>query len=204
MRSYWIKILLSAAVVFAIGMIVMSAFRSVKHTVDYVADSTGPISTPLAFLPFNLGRRRVGTFRGLKMYRDSLGKPASIVLTVSLRDSVTPDEVRGCLLAMLPNSGNSYSLTDYSCLTAADTAGRALADIGFLKLRGTEDSFPLLAPAKDVQELRQGWGGKMSAGDSAQQVLDDSVRASIQARIDTMRAQTRVAVDSLQSLMPGQ
>jgi hypothetical protein len=202
MRSYWIKILLTAAVVFAIGMVVVSLIRRVRHTVEYVADSTGPISTPLAFLPFNLGQRRVGTFRGLKMYRDSLGKPSSIVLTISLRDSVTSDDVRHCIVAMLPNSGSSYSLTEYSCLAAADTVGRDLAAIGFLKLRGAEDSFPLFAPAKDVQDLRQGWGGKMSAADSAQQVLNDSVRASIQAKIDTVREQTRAAVDSLQSQMP--
>lgn len=202
MRSYWIKIVAGAVLIFAVGMIIRSLFRSVKHGVEYVSDGTGPITTPLLFVPFELGGHRAGTFRGLTIYRDSTQKPSSVTLTVALRDSVTAEDVSRCILALLPSATGDYNPTSYQCLTPTDTAGKGLAQFGLLRLRSSDDSFPLFAPLRDIDELRSNWEPRMHSADSAQQFMNDSMREAIQSQIESTMSAARDQADSLRRIMP--
>lgn len=203
MRTYWVKIVAGAVLIFAVGMIIRSLFRSVKHGVEYVSEGTGPITTPLLFLPFELNGQRVGTFRGLTIYRDSAQKPVWATLTVALRDSATPEDVRRCVVALLPKgSGNNYNLTNYDCLTPSDTGGKGLARFGTLRLRSSSDSFALFAPAVDLEKLRSEWEPKMQSADSAQQFLNDSMRDAIHEQIESTMTAAREKADSLRNTIP--
>ncbi len=204
MRSYWFKIVAGAVLIFAVGMIIRSLFRSVKHGVEYVSDGTGPITTPLLFVPFELGGQRIGTFRGLTIYRDSTQKPSSVTLTVALRDTVSSEDLSQCLVTLLPSGTGDYNPTSYQCLTAADTAGKSLARFGFLRIRSSDDSFPLFAPEHDLDELRSNWQPRMHSADSAQQFMNDSLREAISTQIESTMSAAREHAESLRGTMPDQ
>jgi hypothetical protein len=204
MRSYWVKILAGAVLIFGVGMIIRSLFRSVKHGVDYVSDSSGPITTPLLFVPFELGGQRLGTFRGLTIYRDSTRKPSSVTLTVALRDSVEPGELSRCIVTLLPSGAGDYNPTRYQCLTSADTGGKALAQFGLLRIRSSDDSFPLFAPERDIDQLRSNWQPRMHSADSAQQFMNDSTRDAIHGQIESTMTAAREHAESLRGTLPEQ
>jgi hypothetical protein len=204
MRSYWFKIVAGAALIFAVGMIIRSLFHSVKHGVEYVSDGTGPITTPLLFVPFDLGGQRIGTFRGLTIYRDSTRKPSSVTLTVALRDSVTSADLNRCLVTLLPSGTGDYNPTSYQCLTAGDTGGKALAQFGFLRIRSSDDSFPLFAPEKDIAELRSNWEPRMHSADSVQGFMNDSLRDAIHGQIESTMSAAREHAESLRGTLPQQ
>jgi hypothetical protein len=202
MRSYWVKIVAGAVLIFAVGMIIRSLFRSVKHGVEYVSDGSGPITTPLLFVPFELGGHRIGTFRGLTIYRDSTRKPSSVTLTVALRDSIAPDELGRCILTLLPSGTGDYNPTSYQCLTSADTGGKALAQFGMVRIRSTDDSFPLFAPEHDLDQLRSNWEPRMHSADSVQQFMNDSTREAIHGQIESTQSAARAHAESLRSTLP--
>ncbi len=202
MRSYWVNIVAGAALIFAVGMIIRSLFHSVKHGVEYVSDGTGPITTPLLFVPFELGGQRIGTFRGLTIYRDSTRKPSSVTLTVALRDSVSPGDLSRCLLTLLPSGTGDYNPTSYQCLTPADTGGKALARFGLLRIRSTDDSFPLFAPEHDLDQLRSNWEPRMHSADSLQEFMNDSIRDAIHGEIESTMSAAREHAESLRGTLP--
>lgn len=202
MRSYWVKILVGALVIFAIGMIIKSAVHRVKREVTYVSKGSGPITTPLFFVPFELAGRRLGTFRQLTIYRDTLQKPTAVGLTISLGDSAAPGDLAPCVLALLPDSASNFNPTRFSCLKAADTAALKLAQFGMLRLRSLPDSYPLFAPAAQVEEIRNSWGHRMNAVDSAEQVRNDSLSEAIHAQIDSTMQHARDSVELLRAKIP--
>lgn len=204
MRSYWVKIILGAAIVFAVGMIIRSLFHGVKRGVEYVSEGSGPITSPLFFVPFELGGHRVGTFRELTIYRDSVQKPSSLALTISLRDSATAADVARCIVALLPDSGGNFNPTKFACLSSSDTGARKLAQFGTLHLRSQPDSFPLFAPAAQIDEIRNSWGHRASSADSAQRFMNDSMREALQTQIETTMQRARDKADSLRAAMPTQ
>jgi hypothetical protein len=204
MRSYWIKIVAGAVLIFAVGMVIVGLARSVKHGVEYVSDSTGPISTPLFFVPFELGGKRSGTFRHVTIYRDSAGKPSSVTVTVALRDSVSPADLSQCLVTLLPSGSGDYNPTSYQCLAASDTAGKALAPFGIMRIRSTDDSFPLFAPERGIAQLRRSWEPRMHSADSVQQFMNDSMREAIQGQIESTMSAAREHAESLRGTIPEQ
>ena len=54
MRNYWLKILLGALGIFAIGMIGVSLVRGGIAKVHSVVEGDGPITIPLGLIPFVL------------------------------------------------------------------------------------------------------------------------------------------------------
>jgi hypothetical protein len=202
MRSYWVKIVFGAVLIFAVGMIIRTVFHRVKRGVEYVSGGSGPITSPLFFVPFELGGRRLGTFRELTIYRDTLQKPSSLALTISLRDSVTPADLAHCIVAMLPDSGNNFNPTRFTCLGAGDTAARKLAQFGVLHIRSMSDSFPLFAPAAQLEEIRANWGHRMNTADSAQRVKNDSLTESIHMQIESTMQQARDKAEALRATIP--
>jgi len=189
MTRYWIKITLGAALVFAVGMIVVTIGRVAKQSVDHVADGSGPIRIPLMLVPFRLDGERLGTMRQLVIFRDSAQRPTNLELSVAMSDSLVPARLAECILALLPASDTTGIMpTDFTCASTADTGGKRLVQFGELHLRNRAESFPLLAPEDKVQEIREQSGSRAADLDEAAQEARDSVRQARRELIDSIRS----------------
>ena len=168
MRGYWLRIALGAAVVFAVGMLIVSAFDAGRRNVEAVVEGTGPITVPLAFIPLNLDGERLGTFRRVTIYRDSLQNPTRIEATVSMGDTTSLSRLAGCVIAIdSADLQGNVRPNHYRCLTAGDTAGSDLVTFGDLLIRHRTERFPLYAPREQVEEVTSSFGPSVSASDSA-------------------------------------
>jgi hypothetical protein len=188
MRGYWLKIALGAAAVFAVGMFVVGMFDMGRSRVEEIAEGTGPISFPLAFVPFDLDGERVGTLRRVTVFRDSVQRPTSIELSISVADSAVIERLGACVLAIQEaNAQGNYEPHRYRCLAAVDTAGRDLVAFGELSFRDHDGpEFPLHAPRAVVEEVKGNFGPSAEASDS---ILADSAeqeRDRIEALADSM------------------
>lgn len=198
MRSYWIKIFAGAAVIFGVGMVIASLARQVHREVHYVTNSSGPIKVPLFFVPFQLDQKRVGTVRGVTVFRDSLQQPTSLGVTIALADSVTPAAFATCIVALLPQ-GTDINPTRFTCLRQADTAGKQLARFGTLHLRSLGDSFSLYAPKDKIAEIRNSTTDRMSQEDSRQRAQNDSARSKLRGQIDSIMQAARDSSDAIRA-----
>src|SRR5688500_13038864 len=98
MRTYWLKIMLGALAVFAVGMVIVTMVKSAGRNVEAIAEGTGPITIPLALLPFEIDGQRAGTLRRLRIFRDSLQEPTRVEVLISVPDSVSSDRFASCIL----------------------------------------------------------------------------------------------------------
>jgi len=87
MRSYWLKIIVGACAVFLVGFAGVTVIRKSKDKIRSIAESSDPVSLPLAFLPFTLDGVKAGTFKGIRLDRDAPKSLNGITLRISLADS---------------------------------------------------------------------------------------------------------------------
>lgn len=194
MRGYWIRIALGAAVVFAIGMGIVSAFRAGRRNVEHVVDGTGPITVPLAFIPLNLDGEKLGTFRRVTIYRDSLQNPTRIEATVSMGDTASLARLAECVIAIdSADAQGKVRPNHYRCLAAGDTAGSDLVTFGDLLVRERTERFPLFALRSQVEEVTSSFGPSASASDSA---AGDSLERE-ELRVDALADSMAEAAESL-------
>ena len=194
MRGYWIRIALGAAVVFAIGMGIVSAFRVGRRNVEHVVDGTGPITVPLAFIPLNLDGEKLGTFRRVTIYRDSLQNPTRIEATVSMGDTASLARLAECVIAIdSADAQGKVRPNHYRCLAAGDTAGSDLVTFGDLLVRERTERFPLFALRSQVEEVTSSFGPSASASDSA---AGDSLERE-ELRVDALADSMAEAAESL-------
>ncbi|MEA2723293.1 MAG: hypothetical protein QOH59_1064 [Gemmatimonadales bacterium] len=99
MRSYWMRIALGAAAIFIVGMVGLSLVRRGLGTVHGVVHGSGPISIPLAFIPFQLNGDKLGTLQRLTLQREAPNRVTSVELEVKLSDSLLARGLEGCRLA---------------------------------------------------------------------------------------------------------
>ena len=88
MRTYWLRILLGALAVFAVGMIGLTFARRTRDTVTAVVTGSGPLSIPLPFVPFELEGNKLGRLERLVVNREAPKKVSSVDLEVKLDDSL--------------------------------------------------------------------------------------------------------------------
>lgn len=197
MRGYWLKIALGAAAVFAIGMVLVSAFDVGRRNVEAVVEGTGPITIPLAFIPLSLDGAKLGTFRRVTIFRDSLQQPTRVEATVSLGDTAALARLAGCILAIdTVNAQGEVKPNQYRCLGSADTAGADLVAFGQLLIRDRTESFPLYAPREQVAEVTTSFGPSVTASDS---VTGDSLEAE-EARVEALADSMAEAADSAHTI----
>ncbi len=204
MRSYWVKIIGGAVLIFAVGMIIRTMVHKVRRGVEYVSNGTGPISWPVFFLPFDLDGRRLGRLRDVTIYRDSTRNPSSVAASVSLADTVSEDELARCIIALVPDSAGNINPLHFRCLSGSDTAGRNLAQFGVLRVRSSRDTFPLFAPADKVGALRSEWGHGMSSADSSRRAMNDSLRDAVHSQIESTLDRAQQTAESLRGTLPHQ
>lgn len=208
MASYWLKIFLGALLVFAVGLGAVTLVRKASDGVHYVSETSGPISIPFFFVPFEVDGRSVGTIRRLNIYRDSTRHPTSVSISIAA-DSGQVSGLASCILAAR-TSGEQATPNQFECLTAGDTAGKNLVEFGQLTVRDQNDSFALLAPRAMVVKLRDGAADDLSGqDDAARQAVDsantqrrqliDSIRQAARESAETARTEAQRVVDSIQS-----
>ncbi len=201
MRNYWLKILLGALGVFAIGMIGVTIVRSGIAKVNSVVEGEGPISIPLGLVPFELGGERLGNLDHVTLYRDSPEQVRAVELTVNLTDSMLAHGLAGCrLVANIEGEGQQKGVNirvgkgsehrdAFSCLPE-DSMPEHLVDFGVAIFRPGDVEVPLLLPAEIVDELQNLDFGRDSA------VVADSMGDEIQIPTDSIAAQVERQLDS--------
>ena len=215
MRNYWLKILLGALGIFAIGMIGVTIVRSGIAKVNSVVEGDGPISIPLGLIPFVLRGERLGNLDHVTLNRDAPDRVTDVELTVDLADSLLAQGLSGCRLAanfegdsakkgVNIKVGKDHEGT-FECL-GEDSTPAHLTEYGVAIFRPGDIEVPLLLPAEVVSELQSLNFGHDSAeygpGDSIRIPNTDSIRASVtreMERADRLRSTSRRFGDSVRA-----
>ena len=152
MRNYWLRIILGAVAIFAVGMVGVTLARQGMGHVRGVVEGSGPITLPVAFLPFKLDGEKIGTIQRIKILRNAPNQVRSVNLRVRLADSVLPARLEPCIL-VAQGFDNINSETTVLCSNAEDTVGEDLAGVGDITLSKSDRSFRLFMPRDDIREL---------------------------------------------------
>jgi hypothetical protein len=191
MRSYWMRILLGAAAIFAIGMVGVTLYRRGVVKVNQVVAGSGPLTIPLPFVPFELDGNRLGTVERLVVNRDAPKKVSSVDLEVKLDDSLVAQGLAGCRLAA-NIEGDSSSPKDFNVHVNRNSrpfffcAGEDTSLVEF----GTV-TVPLLIPESVADQLESGAWDHDGAADSADVMA---------AQAESLAGKAQKAADSIMKL----
>ena len=222
MRNYWLKILLGAFGIFAVGMIGVTIVRSGVAKVNSVVHSDEPITIPLGLVPFVLAGERLGKLDHVTLYRESPNQVSEVELTVSLADSLLAEGLAGCRLAAniegdkrepgvnIRVGKDSADHNAFRCLPE-DSIPPDLVEYGTAIFNPGEVEVPLLLPLELVTELQSlDLGHEAGAADSLGEIRvpADSIAAQVERELDsamlrrpgeTREAATRRFADSIRA-----
>lgn len=164
MRNYWMRIALGAIAIFTVGMVARALINRGLGGVRGMVEGSGPLSIPLAFIPFQLGGEKLGTFERVTLQRTTPRSVSSVQLEVKLSDSLLARGLKGCSLAAnLENDGNGLEdinihrgrLSDGNFWCAQDAATDTnLVEYGKAVFRPGEVSVPLYLTRDLVDDLQ--------------------------------------------------
>jgi hypothetical protein len=202
MRNYWVRIALGALGVFAVGMIAVTLVRRGVAKVSDVVKGSGPLSIPLAIIPFQLNGNKLGNLQRLVLYRETPQKVTSVQLEVKLDDSLLARGLEGCRLAANLDSEThhgpgihvraaGWNKGTFWC--SKEGADSGLVEYGHAVFHPGEVTVPLLLPQGLVDDLRKGDFGDDS--DSAD--IADSISEAVEARADSIANAAARMADSI-------
>jgi hypothetical protein len=197
MRNYWLRILLGAVAIFAVGMVGVTLARQGVGRVRGVVEGSGPITLPVGFLPFKLDGERIGTIKSIKIIRNAPKEVRSVNVAVRLADSVGPNRLDPCIL-VAQGFENIDSETTVLCSTAKDTVGEDLAVVGGINLSPGNRSFKLFMPRDAIQELTDSdfvFVGEDSASTLGRR--EDSIAQAAEHLTDSILEAKRPQLESL-------
>lgn len=190
MAKYWLKILVGMALVFGIGMAVVTAARRGTATVNALAHSSDPIEIPVAFMPLRLNGEKIGGVERIRVLRDLPKHVTGVEVTVSVPDTANVGRLGRCLLTLNDEHrfNNNSTLV---CGSPADTTGRALTAFATVIVEGSGQRFPLLLTQAAAQDYAQIGGGN-PAESRVERLARKAERAqraadSLQAAADRLR-----------------
>lgn len=186
MRNYWMRIALGAVAIFAVGMVGLTLVHRGVSGVRGVVQGTGPITLPVAFVPFKLDGEKLGTIHRIKVYRSAPDQVKSVNLLVRLADSVNPSRLADCIL-VAEGFEKFNSQTTIRCAAAADTTGDSLAHIGQIRLTRGNMAFQLFMPRDAIKELT----------DSDSMFVGEDSTDAIERRVDSMAQAAENRADSI-------
>jgi len=218
MRSYWVKILLGAVGIFAIGMIGVSIARGVHAKIHSVVEGEGPITIPLGLIPFVLAGERLGNLDHVTLHRDSPSHVTGVELEVELADSLLAQGLSGCRLAAnFEGDSTDHGVNikvnrdrngAFRCVPE-DSTPPDLLEYGVAVFQPGDVEVPLLLPADVVTELQSldfvHDSATASGSDSAPQITvpnADSIKADVRRqleRVDSVRSSARRFGDSVRA-----
>jgi hypothetical protein len=199
MRTYWLRILLGALAVFAVGMIGITFARRTRDSVTAVVTGSGPLSIPLPFVPFELEGNKLGRLERLVVNREAPKKVSSVDLEVKLDDSLLVQGLAGCRLAANLESDSSKSgdinfrshrLEDRAFFFCAKSDS-GLVEFGTVKLAPGDVTVPLLVPLSLAEQMRAGNWGDHDTADSADVLAE---------RAESLAGMAEEAADSIAEL----
>ncbi len=203
MGRYWLRIVIIALAIFAVGTMGWYGVRRGTRRVKEVVESNEPITIPLAFIPFKVDGRQLGTLSRLQVLRSSPHQVEAVNFRVKLADSIDDSALESCILVAGENGmkrkiSHINPGTSFLCATSADTAGRALAVVGSIQ---TQDgrNFALLSDAEVLRSFNDNSKGDSDAkADSIQQVYE-TIADSLEGVADSIRAMAEARADSARS-----
>jgi|SRR5829696_2254716 len=219
MRNYWLRIALGAVAIFTVGMIGVTLARQGVGKVRHVVEGSGPITLPLAFIPFHLNGQKLGNVTRVVLLRDAPKQISAVELEAKVRDSAVARGLEGCrLTANLDQDhapGNvriragSKSTGVFTCLHAGDSAP-GFQEFGQAIFQPGNVTVPLLLPDDMINDLREGHfdsGMEDSIGAAAEAQAEsignaaearaDSIAEAAESRADSIVAHSERLVDSL-------
>jgi hypothetical protein len=208
MKNYWVKIAIGALGIFAIGMVLITGFRSAKNKLRATLDSTDPIPLPIAFLPFKFDGRSLGSLHRVVLTRSAPDQISGVEVNINLHDSLSSAQFKDCRLTV-KDIKNINDKTSFTCVSG-DTAGNGLVPFGFVRFGDSPDSTPLLLPAEAVEGLKK-MHFKMDdhgfsireMSDSMRDVQDslehvqDSIQGAVEAQADSISETASARADSI-------
>jgi hypothetical protein len=197
MRNYWLRIALGAAAIFTVGMIGVTLARQGVGRVRNVVEGIGPLTVPVAFIPFKLDGQKLGTVSRVVLQRDAPKQISSVELQIKLADSAVARGLAGCRLAAnlddehTPHDSHvkigPLSHSVFTCLHPNDSAG-GFQQFGNAVFLPGGVSVPLLLPRDIAGDLQQGNFGSDS---------DDSLSAEAEAKADSAAEAAERQADSI-------
>lgn len=186
MRNYWMRIALGALGIFAVGMVARALINRGIGGVRGVVEGSGPLSIPLAFIPFRLGGAKLGSLKRVTLLRDAPRRVTSVELEVELSDSVLARGLEGCRLAAnLESEGDGdvnihrgpFSDGSFWC-AADDSTSVGLVEYGHAVFHPGDVTVPLFLSRDLVNELQDLDIGADSSPPNVEVQTDSSVAAA--------------------------
>jgi hypothetical protein len=199
MRNYWMRIFFGALAIFAVGMVGVTLARQGAGKVRGMVEGSGPITLPVAFIPFKLDGEKIGTIQRIKIYRTTPNHVRSINVRVRLADSVSPGRLDPCIL-VAEGYEDMNSKTTVLCSNAEDTVGENLVPVGQIALSGSDRSFKLYMAREALQELTDSDSDVVFVGEDSlgpRGVNADSIAERAERRADSLLHARRPMIDSL-------
>lgn len=203
MRNYWMRIALGALGIFAVGMIAVTLVRRGVAKVNDVVAGSGPISIPLAIIPFQLNGNKLGNLQRLVLYRETPKKVSSVQLEVKLNDALLARGLEGCRLAANLDSEEDHHGPGIRVRTGGwnkgtfwcskEGADSGLVEFGHAVFNPGGVTVPLLLRQDLVDDLRKGDFGD----DSDSSDIADSISEAVEARADSISAAAERTADSI-------
>jgi hypothetical protein len=187
------RIALGALAIFTVGMVGHSLVNHGIGRVKGVVEGDGPLSIPLAFIPFQLGGEKLGTLERVTLERTTPRSVSSVRLEVKLSDSLLAKGLEGCRLAAnLDNDKDGHQNTNmepgrfaegtFWCAKDADT-DTALVKYGQAVFRPGDVTVPLYLPQELVADLQNIDFDEDSTEAGAE--VDAAVETAVDAAIDS-------------------
>lgn len=206
MRTYWLKILLGAAAVFAVGMIGITLVRGGMDRVHSLVQGDGPITIPLGLVPFIIEGERLGKLDHVTLVRETPSRVSSVELEVTLGDSLLAAGLAGCRLAanlegnrqgpgVQVRAGRSGP-NAFWCISG-DTVPSDLVEYGHALLQPGEVTVPLYLPLDLVTELQQLDFGHQT-DEPVSQVEADSIAEAVERQVDSIERSVSRQLESLE------
>jgi hypothetical protein len=206
MRNYWIRIALGALAIFTVGMIGRALINRGLGSVKEVVEGSGPLSIPLAFIPFELSGNELGTFERVTLQRTAPRSVSSIRIEVKLADSAVARGLEGCRLAAnLDEDSNGdhdiniergrFAEGTFWCAdnAAADTS---LVEYGQAVFRPGDVTVPLYLPQGLVAELQNIHFDEDSTDAiveaATKAAVDSTVAAVVESTVAAEQAKARI------------
>jgi hypothetical protein len=221
MRNYWLRILFGAVAIFAVGMVGITLARQGVGRVRGVVKGSGPITLPVAFVPFKLDGQKLGTLHKVVLLRDAPKHISAVKLEIKLRDSVMARGLEGCRLAANFDAQHTrrgvnvnvgpLSTGVFSCFHGNDSSSH-LQEFGRAIFQPGGVSVPLLLPNDIVDDLKRGnfgsgnedsvaseAGARADSIAAAADAQADSITAAVEQRADSIAGRSERLVDSLRT-----
>jgi hypothetical protein len=221
MRNYWLKIAGRAAAIFAVGMLLITGFRSAKGKISSHLNSVEPIPLPLiGLVPFTLDQHKLGALDRIDLLRSEPERISGVRMIVKLADSVNSERVTACQLA-IDDVEHINDRSSFRCAGPTD-AMPGFERFGTVVLKGTPDTVGLMVPVAAAEKLRstrfsfrhgefnvvsdtdsleealQGMADSLEqVGDSISEAMSDSVNKSYHVRADSIRTAIKIQVEQI-------